>query len=194
MPAGSTAKKAKAVGAAADSFDNPAYDELLLQLNKDAKEIVRSYFGRWSARESTTLGGTAKPKTDILSIEWQPQVISTLRVRSHDSGRDKVKEAVVGHADMRIVFRDYYLRFKSDSEPVERKGVLYVLCRPAIVSLAKTMREAVQLMERPREMAWAHEQADPEHWGLLTLNRKFANVVRQQGVFYFNPDADDTWC
>lgn len=193
MPVSKQPKKPKAIGDAADSFDNPAYDELLLRLHKSAQQIIRSYFGYWKEDESEALAGKPKPKTEIVSIEWQPQVISTTRVRSNDSGRDRLKEVVLGHADMRIVFRDYYLRFKSDTSAVGRDGVLYVLCRPSITSLSKSMREVVHLMKRPREMEWSHQEAAPEHWGLLTLNPKFARVVREQGVYYFNPESEETW-
>ena len=62
---------------------------------------------------------------------------------------------------------------------------IHILCRPLLVSAAKTMREINSFLDRPNEDNRGYNHSNNEQFAVLTCNPKYEDIFLNQGFLYF---------
>lgn len=162
-----------------DGFANPLYDKLLQYCDRNATRIfgerwwyewteeeLRKARGGWGSDEPTpTLPPKPNPLVD--GVEWQRTLRSKVTARNEPHGFKLVDAGVVDLAvKMRFPTLDYDDETKKYtlSKVWESVHVLY-LCRPALTSVAKTLRELNAMRDRDRQYG-----VEEELFGIITAN------------------------
>jgi len=193
---------------ASDGFDNPLYDKLLIQLQKESQDVFGEIFRRdWTDKEiSIASRRTSKPIDtstipdrpipEVDEIAWQVTLqksvmygpASNRRRRTEDAGIVDINFSLllpnlsVGYDDSDEEYKSPYFVVDENWNYLE----LRIICRPILKSVASTIRFLNELRDRDRP-----QDIRPERFGVLTTNKDHQEIFFNERYLYLTMDLDD---
>ena len=182
-----------------DNFEDPLYDILLKHVHEDVDNFMQQLEGEWSPSLISDYRdkypelpvAPSKPAPEVVSILWQNELRSSSYEDAEDGGRKLVRNPI-GFADMSIVYYEQHLTEEfGDNDHVSwcvtqayQPSMLHLLCRPALSSMAKAVRDINILRNRISEEQHDRKKIGAEYYGLLTCNPEYEEIARSQNIRY----------
>ena len=192
-----------------DNFDNPLMDQLLTLIDREHVDFLNWAFGDWTEQEVREAVGHGdnheitlvpkKPKILANKTIWQNPLNEILAKGSTNQIRRSLQVTPIGTSDITITFSDATLSCYINGDNHEwsvREGkdisVLHFLCRPALNSVASTMREIQKYRSRKNDGPYGQDVGHlNERFGVLTCNPAHQKVFEGQDVLYvYIPQKD----
>ena len=132
-----------------------------------------------------------KPAPVVASILWENELRSSVYEVSDDN-RKKLVRQPVGFVDLSIIHYEHLLTEEfGDLDKVSwsvtrsyQPSVLHLLCRPALTSMAQTVREINSFRSRISEESYEREKIGTEYYGILTCNPEYEQIAHSQDIWY----------
>lgn len=189
-----------------DQFEDPLYDALLKYVHEHVdvfmadleqswpEVLVRQYQDKYPDLPDVP----DKPPPSVAAVIWENELRSSV-YEGRDDDRKKLIKRPVGYVDMSIIHYEQILteEFEDDEKVTwnvaqsHQPSVLHLLCRPALSSMAKTVREINVFRNRINEETYDRQKIATEHYGILTCNPEYEDIARSQGIWYVCYDADN---
>lgn len=186
-----------------DTFDNPLYDALLIFLDQHRQEFADAEFSGWfdfevsavidSCTSLSSIDFPDKPRVEPITCTWQHPLVEIRAVgKAIDYSRKKLASEVVGMSDITLTYwnfklscgykgNDAHWKVERDARPTQ----LHVICRPALVSVAGTIRDIQKLRLRKNQSEYGHDQRhENEQFAVLTANTQHKDIFLEQGITY----------
>lgn len=189
-----------------DGFDNPLYDKLLVQLQKEAQDVFGEIFRRdWTDREisdakklssgpfdMSTLPSRPIPKLD--KVSWQVMLQKRVEYGPASNRRWRNEDAGIIDINFSLLLPDLTTEYREDeTAPCYFKVTeewnyleLRFICRPILKSVASTIRFLNELRDRDRP-----RDVRPERFGVITTNEEHQEIFFNENYLYLTMDPDD---
>ena len=187
------------MGKQSDAFDNPLYDALLKRVHEDIDALMAGLEKEWPVALVAEYQDKYpdlppvpdKPPPVVASIIWENELRSSTYVGTDDN-RKKLVRQPVGFVDLSVIHYEHQLTEEfGDLDQVtwcvsraHQPSVLHLLCRPALTSMAQTVREINSYRNRINEETYERQKIGTEYYGILTCNPEYEQIARSQDIWY----------
>lgn len=162
-----------------DGFANPLYDKLLQYCDREAQILFPGrWYREWAAediedalrswdKDPSSYTPPYRPAPEVTFVEWQRTLKAKVQTRNDTRGFKLVDAGIVDLV-VGMSFSQLDYDYKTDQLIIAKHPkpfeFLY-LCRPALASVAKTLRELNAMRDRDK----THSRAK-EVFGVITAN------------------------